>query len=490
METRPAEVRIKDYSLHMRNVRMRLPFRYGKAVLVAAPLLHLRLVLETESGDSVTAVAADMLPPKWFDKDPEKTFQNNIEDLVTAAKLAGKRYSDAAVSPITPFDLWRTAHPTTLDDGKAAGLNGLTAQFGSSLFERAVVDGAGRLYQKDFHTMLAENRLGLRPEEVFNELKGVSVQSAIPPAPPGTVAVRHTIGIGDPLRAGDGGAADRVNGLPATVEAWIRDCGVRFFKIKVTGDAESDIGRLESIAGLLNESADAHYRVTLDGNEQFSSPDDLREWWTQVESRATLNSFLPRVLFFEQPVERAKALSVRLAGIDSAEAAMPPLIIDESDESVESFRTAAELGYRGVSAKNCKGVFKSVLNAMLVARMNEKNGANYFLTAEDLCNQPIAPLQQDLCVVASLGVTHAERNGHHYCGALDHVSESELRGVLSVHASLYEPFGDTARVRIRDGVMDVSSLRTPGLGVAVETDFENMTPVDEWNFDSLGINEN
>ena len=147
-------------------------------------------------------------------------------------------------------------------------------------------------------------------------------------------------------------------------------------------------------------------------------------------------------------MERAEALSLSGArGLGSIES-LPPILLDESDDDVNAFEQGVSLGYRGVSAKNCKGVYQALLNRMLATNLTRSRGVAYFLSGEDLCNQPVVPLQQDLCTVSVLGVTHVERNGHHYCGTLEHVSQTELAGCLDEHDDLYEPFGASARLRI------------------------------------------
>ena len=483
-------LRIADDALFLRNITMRLPFRYGKAVLVAAPLLHLRLVMEGPDGKSVTGVAADMLPPKWFDKDPSKKFEDNINDLIAAVRIAGKVYRDAARGGASPFDVWADAHPVVLRQGHEAGLNGLTSQFGSSIYERAVIDACGKCAGASFHAMLRNNILGIRPDPIAPGLEGLDPETFIAPASPSTVHIRHTVGLGDALRDSELPEAERrVQGLPVTVESWIREGGVHYFKIKASGNVDIDGPRLAAIHALLRDCAPADYAVTLDGNEQFASIAALKSWWETLSQDASLANFWPRVLYFEQPVDRARALEVTREEVAELGPAFPPLLIDESDDAVDTFQRAIDCGYRGVSAKNCKGVFKSILNAALAARLSQGRPGAYFLSAEDLCNQPVVPLQQDLCVASALGVTHAERNGHHYAGLLDHLSPSERALALSANSTLYEPFGESGRLRIRSGAVDVSSLQGPGLGLAGDVDFESMTPVDDWKFESLGIEE-
>jgi len=63
-------------SCHLRNLRTRLPFRYGVVTLTHFPLLHLAVDVEAADGRRARGFAADNLPPKWFDKDPAKSFRD------------------------------------------------------------------------------------------------------------------------------------------------------------------------------------------------------------------------------------------------------------------------------------------------------------------------------------------------------------------------------------------------------------------------------
>ena len=64
-------------------------------------------------------------------------------------------------------------------------------------------------------------------------------------------------------------------------------------------------------------------------------------------------------LFIEQPIKRQVALERSIA---RAGAAYRPVIIDESDGELDAFPRARALGYAGVSSKNCKGFYKSLIN--------------------------------------------------------------------------------------------------------------------------------
>jgi hypothetical protein len=90
------------------------------------------------------------------------------------------------------------------------------------------------------------------------------------------------------------------------------------------------------------------------------------------------------------------------------------LIIDESDAELDSLPRALALGYHGTSHKNCKGVFKGIANACLLEALRRQSGGDRLvMSGEDLANIGPVALLQDLAVVATLGVSSVERNGHH-----------------------------------------------------------------------------
>src|SRR4030095_4752711 len=75
-------------SCHLRTLRPRLPFRYGAVTVTHFPLLHLALDVEVADGRRARGFAADSLPPKWFDKDPARSFRAHVEALLAAIRLA------------------------------------------------------------------------------------------------------------------------------------------------------------------------------------------------------------------------------------------------------------------------------------------------------------------------------------------------------------------------------------------------------------------
>jgi hypothetical protein len=166
-------------------------------------------------------------------------------------------------------------------------------------------------------------------------------------------------------------------------------------------------------------------------------------------------------------------------------AAVKPVIIDESDESLTSYRQALAIGYRGVSSKNCKGPIKSLINAGITWQENERTNsateANYVLTGEDLCCVGIVPLQSDLCLVATLGLEHVERNGHHYHAGLSYLPIEQQQAAVRLHPDLYEWHGNVAQPAVRGGTFSIGSLQCTGFGFAVVPDLAQMIPAEQWS---------
>ena len=208
----------------------------------------------------------------------------------------------------------------------------------------------------------------------------------------------------------------------------------------------------------------------------------------RIRSAPQLERLWASVLFVEQPLHRDVAMATALS--NKAKLAIGrPLLIDEADGWAEAFRDAIELGYEGVSHKNCKGVYRSLINAGLAKQRNHAIGENrYFLSAEDLTNLAVVPLQADLAVVATLGIPHVERNGHHYFTGLDHLPDTEQESALINHASLYERTGRSGALRITDGKLDLSSLQVPGLGVTDLPDMTDAISESDWHFSMLEEN--
>jgi hypothetical protein len=324
--------------------------------------------------------------------------------------------------------------------------------------------------------MISTNVPGIEAIGLTPDIKDAHLQPFLAGLKPGkTIDLRHTVGLVDPLTAADRPASERVNdGLPETLEEVVSHYRGRYYKLKVGGDIKADLDRLSRIAAVLDAGA-GDYRVTFDGNEQYDDVDGILELWRKVEETPALAGMVKATLFIEQPIKRAEALSRPVTEL----AEYRPVIIDESDGDLSAFPTALTLGYSGVSSKNCKGFYKSILNAARVERLNAEVGSTrYFMSAEDLTTGPGTSVQQDLALVSLLGLSHVERNAHHFIDGMSGVPEGEQKAFVATHPALYEKqSGKPARLKAKGGKLALGSLGCPGFAVGVDLDFESMRPM-------------
>jgi len=142
-----------------RPVRLRLPFRFGNATLRQAPQVFVRARIKLADGREGDGASAEMLAPKWFDKSPELSNEQNFDQLRTSLGMA--RHSMLAAGTDTPFGLSATVDGPHHDACAAIGLNGLVASYGLALIDRAIIDALGRLEDVSVFALVRGNRLGL-----------------------------------------------------------------------------------------------------------------------------------------------------------------------------------------------------------------------------------------------------------------------------------------------------------------------------------------
>jgi len=471
-------LRILSTELRLTDVSTRLPFRFGGAILSAAPLATLRVVIATADGEEAAGYSSDLLVPKWFEKDPKKSALDDINALLESVTRAADAWTRACSAPATVFDAWRAAYSECLGPFDPTDSAALVRGFGIALVERAVMDAACRAGSNSFHSALREDLFGFDPRTMYSELADWSLNSSLPPLPQSSVEVRHTIGMDDPLRISELPASALVkDGLPQALQEDINRYGVRRFKVKVGAGEEADARRLIELAAFFEEHLEGQPVITLDGNESYS---ELSEVLSMLE-RAALDPIgarlIERVALIEQPLDRTATFDLDATAAMSDLSAIAPVIIDEADGHLDAFPRAASLGYQGVSIKSCKGVFRALLNRGLI----EVRGGGLFQSGEDLTNLPAVALQQDLALMCALGVDDIERNGHHYFRGLDHLPEQERRSALEEHADLYSVDLDGARVNITAGNMHTGSTDCVGFGYQHEVAFHELTPLEDWS---------
>lgn len=460
MKLRPTHLR-----LARRDCRTRLPFRFGIATMTSAPMLVAEVAVETGDGAPAVGYAADLLVPKWFAKDPATSHDEDRAALEAAAERAFEhmRATARAERGATVGRLWWRAQ-LDLVDAADADQPPLVRMFGVALIERALIDATCRAAGVPFEEAV---RSGLLGSDVLREVD--PSLGAWDPASLGAcgerIRVRHTVGLSDALDASDLEAAagsERADDHPVTLEEDVAAYGLGAFKVKVSGDAASDLPRLERVAALTPDGAE----FTLDGNEQFERPGALADLLDELQQRGRAERLLAGLRAIEQPVPRAATFDAAHSADVARLSARAPVIIDEADATLDSLPRALDLGYGGVSVKACKGVTR----ALLARARLDVHGAGV-QSGEDLTNLPTMPLLQDLALARLLGLRDVERNGHHYFRGMAHLSEAEQRWLTREHADLFHAVpGEGPRLTITDGSISLASVGSArGFGYAGPT---------------------
>jgi len=463
--TEAPRIRLAEAAFFERPVDFRFPFRFGSARVERAPQAFVRVRIEDERGRSSVGWSAEMMMPKWFDKDPALSPGDNIGQLRTSLHLAIDGFKSLPAN--TPFGLHAAAEADHHWAAARHGLPALVASYGLALVDRAIIDAVCRIEGASAAEAVRGNLLGIT-DATAPDLAGFELGrffSRLTPLP--KLSVRHTIGLADALRAADLDPAQRCDdGLPQALDQVIAAYAHRFFKIKVSGQPEEDVERLAAIAWLLGSR---DYKVTLDGNEQFESAGAVSDFLGRIDRDPRLQRLRASILFFEQPIARATALSTSVAAV----AERVPLEIDESDGDVGAFLRARQHGYTGISTKSCKGFYRALINRARIEKWNAEAGTGrYFMSAEDLTTQAGLALQQDLVLAALIGASHIERNGHHYVDGMAAAPTAEQAAYLAAHGDLYANTRGRTRLAIRAGEITFSSaLEAVGLGSAVEPDW-------------------
>jgi hypothetical protein len=453
-----------------------MPFRYGIAVLTECP--HAVLVAEVEvDGRMVTGVAAEHLLPKWFDKDPAKSFSQEIVELKASIQHAMAAAVGLRVKSV--YELWRELYAVQMAWASKVAQPSLLAHFGVTLVERAAIDAFARAKGTQFAALVQANALGIELGTHDSRLAGSNPADWLPPLPLSSITARHTVGLSDPLVESDIKASDRVDDdLPQSLEACVRFYRLRHFKIKIQGNAEVDLERLRKVAATIEKVAPADFAFSLDGNEQYKNLDDFVVLWSAIQANASLRQFFKHLLFIEQPLHRSVALEPTIADLRH-HPALPPIIIDESDAEIDSLKRALALGYAGTSHKNCKGVCKGIANrCSLLALASDHPNGSFLMSGEDLTNTGPVALLQDLAVQAVLGIESVERNGHHYFCGLKMFPRPWWEPLARAHPDLYiVENNEWPRAQVINGKMALGTVNRAPFGCDYELLTTGLTEV-------------
>jgi hypothetical protein len=455
------KLKILQAEARQRSFKTRMPFRFGVVTISALERISLRLTVEDERGRLETGDSADFMVPRWFSKDPAGTPAGDVTNLAASVHSAAQRALNASPRTASVFAHWNALQAETFEPVQTDPDAALVAGFGVALVERALMDAATRLAQLSFHQALRGDLFGFEPAALIPALEGWELKDSLPAQARQALKVRHTVGFLDVLAAKDVARDAVADGLPRSLEEDLTRHGLCAFKLKLSGQPTPDAERLSAIAKLLLTHVDPQaLRISVDANEQYADLGALAETLAQVSASPAGRTLLSRLAFIEQPVPRRLVAAIADDPARERIEKIAPLLLDEGDTHTLAFRDAIGAGWRGVSVKTCKGVFRAFLNRGLV----EQSRGRLLLSAEDLTSPALTALVQDLSLAASLDLPDTEKNAHHYFRGLDNCSAAEQACAVRTYPHLFACQEQSVQVRIRNGLLDLTDFAQPGFG--------------------------
>src|SRR4051812_14104296 len=151
--------KVLSLDLFERDVALRMPFRFGIVTLQRAPQAFVRARIQLENGKEADGGAAELLVPKWFDKTPDVSDEENIGQLRESLMLAREAY--LAGGSNTAFGHSIDNYGPQIAMAALKGLNNLVASFGPAVIDRAILDALCRALGASFYQVMQKNVPGI-----------------------------------------------------------------------------------------------------------------------------------------------------------------------------------------------------------------------------------------------------------------------------------------------------------------------------------------
>ena len=210
-------VRIREIELYERPVRAApaVPLRRGHAARVPAGV-RACAHRDCRTARAAWGAAAEMMAPKWFDKNLALTNEDNFEQLRDVLRMARDAYlADAA--PATAFGHFARHYDDASAPARATDFNPLLASYGPALVDRAVLDALVPREGVSFYAAMRANLPGIGAARPTSQASTSTLPRSLKPA------------------AVDRGAPHRRHGRcdhapPTSPSAWTTACRKRWRK--------------------------------------------------------------------------------------------------------------------------------------------------------------------------------------------------------------------------------------------------------------------
>jgi L-alanine-DL-glutamate epimerase-like enolase superfamily enzyme len=444
------DIRIEEVKHSFEDYLYRTPIKFGGVAVDRVTLLNVEVEVSTVAGGKARGFGSMPLGNVWSFPSRVLSYDTTLAAMKALAEQV-HRITTSCTEVGHPIDLTWAMEP---DYHRAAGEVGQQLQLAepipplctlvvASPFDAALHDAFGKAHGVScYHTYgpdFLSHDLG---HYLGEEFRGKNLEQYISRSPQPEMPLYHLVGALDPLEPGD--VQQRIgDGLPETLDEWIRYNGLTHIKIKLNGD---DLGwdvervlRVDRVARTVQaERGLETWHYSLDFNERCANVAYLLEFLGRVKEENPEG--FERIAYIEQPT--ARDLKTHRDNVMHEAAKLRPVVIDESLLDRESLQLAREMGYTGAALKACKGQTQSLLLGAAAQHYG------LFLCVQDL-TCPGASLIHSAGLAAHIpGVTAIEANARQFVPAANAAWETRFPGIF----------------RVTDGRMKTGVLTGPGLG--------------------------
>lgn len=449
-----SDIRVRNIETSFRSERARTPLKFGASVVEEVEYCTVKATVENGRGDIADGYGGIFLMDFWGWPD----FNLSHEPKSAAMAQITEEYCDLVLSypdaahPIEIFydleaDLREANDAVCAQRELLPPQTFLGALVCASPVDAALHDAFGVVNGIDTYRGYGPDFMCDLSRWLGPEFKGRYVEEFIREQYLPEIPIFHLVGGLDKLTESEVDSSDPDDGLPNSLEAWVRRDGVYCLKVKLRGnDIEWDVQRTIDVHDIGERELAAlgtdELHVTADTNEQCESPEYIVEFLHRIKEQSP--ACYERILYIEQPTERDLTLN-RHDMRPIAE--LKPVIVDESLTDLESFDLAMELAWSGIALKSCK----CQSSDMIMAAKAKSMGIAY--SVQDLTNPSLALIHSVGLGARTHTIMGVEANSRQFFPA------STLPEEQRVHDGIFT---------VRRGRASTASLQGPGLGYQME----------------------
>lgn len=454
---KPTDIRVDEVVHGYEDYVYRAPYKFGGRVVDRVTLLNVHCRVTTRNGQTAWGFGSMTMGNVWAFPSSTMTYDATLEAMKALASRIARLTEDCSeighpleVAHVLEPEYLKAAADVSAELKLSEPIPKLCTLVVASPFDAALHDAFGKVHGRNVYDTYSADLMSHDVSRYLGpHFEGVQLDRAILSRPLERIPVFHSVGGLDPLESSDV-QTPVGDGLPETLDEWIRRDGLVRLKIKLQGDDASwDIERTLAIDRIATRLADARSRqgsddfgYCLDFNERCPDVEYVLECLRKIRERSA--ETFERILYIEQPT--ARDLAANRQNVMHEAARLRPVVIDESLTDLESLLLARDMGYTGVALKACKGQSQAMLMAAAAYKYN------MFVCVQDL-TCPGASLIHSVGISARVpAVAGIEANARQYVPSANEPWHDRFPGIFT----------------ITDGHVRTEDIGGPGLGIPEE----------------------